>query len=481
MMRLHNVSFSYRERATFGGDGLAALTRVSLAIGPGEKIGLIGANGAGKSTLLRLIAGILRPTSGTYDTANMTRALLSLTAGFDSDLSGAHNVVMHGMLSGLSRQDAIRRIPAVTEMAGLGDAIHRRVATYSTGMRARLCFWTAMNLAADVMLIDEVLSVGDLAFREKSRDAMLNLMAGNRAVVIASHNLQFVESLCDRVIWLHEGRVRADGDSAAVIDNYRTFTSPPGDATPAAANGSPRQLFVCGPNRSGTTALARLLNANPNVIVGIERYRKRLMQLKDGDHRCLFSKDRYFTYFPTDTNVDFNTAHREETEVAKRKFDTALYVGDKVPQLYRRLQFVGSAFPNSYVIYIIRDPVNVAASWQRRAEANNDPWPHRNGYQQAVVEWNESIRFAMRAKQHLGNRLIFLSYDRLFGQRRWLVWRELMRRLQLSTKPDETTKRFLENAYRRASKKREFSPEILQYVSRSADYVTYAKLLAQVL
>ena len=480
-MRLDNVSFSYRERATFGGDGLAALSRVSLTIRPGEKVGLIGANGAGKSTLLRLMAGILQPTEGTCDAADMSRALLSLTAGFDSDLSGAHNVVMHGMLSGLSRQDAIQRIPVVTEMAGLGEAINRRVATYSTGMRARLCFWTAMNLNADVMLVDEVLSVGDLAFREKSRDAMLNLMAGNRAVVIASHNLPFVESLCDRVIWLHDGHVRADGDSAAVIDDYRTFISPPGDAEPLPAHGSPRQLFVCGPNRSGTTALARLLNANPNVVVGIERYRKRLMQLKHGDHRCLFAKDRYFTYLPSDTNVDFNTAHQEETETARRKFDAALYVGDKVPQLYRRLDIVGPAFPNCYVIYIIRDPVNVATSWQRRAEANNDPWPQRNGYQQAVVEWNESIRFAMRAKRHLGNRLILLSYDRLFGQRRWLVWRELMRRLQLPPKPDETTKRFLENAHRRANKKREFSAEILQYVSRSADYVTYAKLLAQVL
>lgn len=480
-MRLDNVSFSYRERATFGGDGLAALNRVSVAIRPAEKVGLIGANGAGKSTLLRLMAGILRPTSGTYDAANMSRALLSLTAGFDSDLSGAHNVVMHGMLSGLSRQDAIHRIPIVAEMAGLGDAIDRRVATYSTGMRARLCFWTAMNLNADVMLVDEVLSVGDLAFREKSRDAMLNLMSGNRSVVIASHNLPFIESLCDRVIWLHDGCVRADGDSAAVIDNYRAFISPPPDAEPLPAHGSPRQLFVCGPNRSGTTALARLLNANPNVIVGIERYRKRLMQVKDGDHRCLFSKDRYFTYLASDTNVDFNKAHHEETEKARRKFDAARYIGDKVPQLYRRLQFIEPAFPNCYVIFIIRDPVNVAASWQRRAEAENDPWPQRNGYQQAVIEWNESLRFAMRAKRHLGNRLILLSYDRLFGQRRWLVWRELMRRLQLSVKPDETTKRFLENAYRRAARKREASTDVLQYVSRSADYVTYAKLLGQVL
>lgn len=480
-MRLDDISFSYRDRAAFGGAGLTALEHVSLEIRPGEKIGLVGANGAGKSTLLRIMAGILRPLHGSYEPRGMSSALLSLTAGFDSDLSGGHNVVMHGMLSGLSRQAAIRRVPIVAESAGLGEAINRRVATYSTGMRARLCFWTAMNLDADIMLVDEVLSVGDLEFREKSREAMLDLMAGSRATVIASHNLAFIESLCDRTIWLHDGRIRADGDTLSVVDNYRTHSGPVTEAVPKQANQLPRQLFICGTNRSGTTALARLLNANPAVIVGIERYRKRLMQIKDGDHRSLFSKGRYFAYHADDTNVDFNAAHPEETEAARRKFDTALYVGDKIPQLYRRLQYIEAAFPDCRVVYIVRDPVNVATSWQRRAEAKNDPWPQRNGYQRAVIEWNESIRFAMRAKQHLGNRLIFLSYDRLFGQRRYLVWRELMRRLHLSTKPNESTRRFLENAARRASKKYESSAEILQYVSRSADYVTYAKLLAHVL
>lgn len=480
-MRLHDVSFSYRDRTTSGGDGLTALDGISLEIGPGEKVGLIGANGAGKSTLLRVMAGILRPGRGSYEPRNMSSALLSLTAGFDSDLTGAHNIVMHGMLSGLTRQDAIRRIPIVAETAGLRDAIDRRVATYSTGMRARLCFWTAMNLDADMLLVDEVLAVGDLEFREKSRDAMLKLMAGSRAAVIASHNLAFIESLCDRVIWLHGGRIKADGDTTSVIDHYRTHVSPPAEAVAATGNESPRQLFICGANRSGTTALARLLNANPGVVVGIERYRKRLMQLTDGDHRSLFSKQRFFTYMADDTNVDFNAAYPEETESARRKFDTALYIGDKVPQLYRRLQHIEAAFPDCRVLYIVRDPVHVAMSWQRRAEAQNDPWPQRNGYQQAVVEWNESIRFAMKATKHLGNRLTYLSYERLFGQRRYLVWRELMRRLSLPTKPNESTRRFFENSARRAGMKRESPAEILQYVSRSADYVTYAKLLARVL
>lgn len=479
-MRLDNVSFTYRERATFGGDGLAALNRVSVAIQPGEKVGLIGANGAGKSTLLRLMAGILRPTSGAYHSANMSRALLSLTAGFDSDLSGAHNVVMHGMLSGLSRQEAICRIPVVAEMAGLDEAINRRVATYSTGMRARLCFWTAMNLDADVMLVDEVLSVGDLEFRQKSRDAMLNLMAGDRAVIIASHNLPFVASLCERVIWLHEGRIRSDGDSDSVIENYRASLAPR-DSTPLTAIGEPRQLFVCGTPRSGTTALARALNTNPRIVVGIERYGRRLFKVPDGDHRSLFTNDRYFHYEPDDADTDFNAAHKDLTEASKRKFDTAVYVGDKVPRLYRRLSFINTAFPNCVVVYIIRNPIHVAASWQKRAERSNDRWPQRNGFQEATIEWNASIQLALEARKLLRSRLILLSYERVFGNRRIPVWRELMRRLELPTAPNESTRRFLDNAFRRATIGRQPPSEVLQYVSRSADYIGYSRFLAHVL
>ena len=126
------------------------------------------------------------------------------------------------------------------------------------------------------------------------------------------------------------------------------------------------------------------------------------MQIKYGDHRHLFCRDRYFSYHVDDTNVNFNIARRLETEEAKSKFDSAIYVGDKVPQLYRRLRHIDEAFPGCTVIYIVRDPLHVASSWQRRADANNDPWPERNGFQQAVVEWNESLRFALRARSHLG-------------------------------------------------------------------------------
>ena len=475
-MLLKDVSFSYRERAAFRSDGLAALKGISLEIKPGEKIGLIGANGAGKSTLLRLIAGILQPTSGLCDARSMTRALLSLTAGFDTDLSGAHNVVMHSMLSGMSRQEAIRRIPVVAEVAGLGDAIDRRVATYSNGMRARLCFWTAMNLNADLMLIDEVLSVGDQEFRDKSRTAILDLMAGNRAVVIASHNLTFLKNLCDRLIWLHGGRVHADGDSADVAASYRSVV-----ARRAPNRPEKRQLFVCGTPRSGTTALARLLNTHPRIVVGIERYGTRLLRARaTANQRALFAKERYFRFEPGDATGDFNAAYSKLSERSSSKFDAARYVGDKVPRLYRRLDFLDSAFPGCVVVYIVRNPIHVALSWQKRAERANDRWPETNGYQAATIEWNESIALAMQARRAYGPRLILVSYERLFGPHRSKVWQHLKRRLDLPAKPDQLSRRFLDNAYQRARESREPPTHVLRYVSRNADYIAYRRVLQDV-
>ena len=188
-MQLTNVSVNYRERARVGSAGVSALTDISLRLGRGEKLGIIGANGAGKSTLLRVMAGVLRPNAGSCDAEGMSTSLLSLTAGFDPELSGTRNIVMHGMLMGLGKQEAAARIPAIVEASGLGDAIHRRVSTYSNGMRARLCFWTAMNLGADLMLIDEVLAVGDAEFRRKSQQAMEGLLTSNTGVVLVSHNV----------------------------------------------------------------------------------------------------------------------------------------------------------------------------------------------------------------------------------------------------------------------------------------------------
>ena len=221
-MRLADVSVTYSERGLFSSvEKVKALRGVSLSIARGEKVGVVGANGSGKSTLLRVMSGVLRPDAGVVDHEGMSVALLSLNAGFDAELSGARNIVMHGMLMGLTRREAAARVEPVMRMSGLGDAIHRRVGTYSNGMRGRLCFCTAINLNPDVLLLDEIFSVGDQAFRQTSEQAMMERFRQDKAVVFVSHGVAMMKRVCDRAIWLDGGAIAAAGTVEEVIAGYR--------------------------------------------------------------------------------------------------------------------------------------------------------------------------------------------------------------------------------------------------------------------
>lgn len=221
-MKLSNVTVVFSDGSPFrGADDVTALHDISIRVAPGDKIGVLGSNGAGKSTLLRVMAGVLKPNAGTVEDEGMVSALLSLSAGFDPELSGVRNIVMHGMLMGLTRREATSRVPQVAEMCGIGDAIHRRVSTYSTGMRGRLCFSTAINLSPDVLLLDEIFSIGDQDFRQKSEKIMLERFQEDKAIVYVAHNLNMLKRVCPRAIWLDEGRIRAQGPVDEVIAEYR--------------------------------------------------------------------------------------------------------------------------------------------------------------------------------------------------------------------------------------------------------------------
>ena len=226
-MTLDDVSVVYSDLGLVSATPqVVALNGVSLRIAPGDKLGVVGANGAGKSTLMRVIAGVLKPDKGRVDNEGMSSGLLSLHAGFDGELSGERNIVMHGMLTGLTLRQARARVAAVAEMSGLGDALCRRTSTYSTGMRARLCFATAISLDPDVLLLDEIFSVGDREFRETSERVMMERFKGKKAIVYVSHNVNMMQRLCERAVWLDGGVVRAQGPVADVVAAYRNQKKP---------------------------------------------------------------------------------------------------------------------------------------------------------------------------------------------------------------------------------------------------------------
>jgi homopolymeric O-antigen transport system ATP-binding protein len=204
---LIDVGVRYRRRGNIlkRSSYYQALQGVNLEINPGETLGILGRNGAGKSTLLRVISGILKPDSGRVINNNCTVSLLALQAGFDPVLNGRENAVLSGMLQGVSRRDMHRKLDEINDYAELGEFFDEPVRTYSTGMRARLGFAIATITRPDVLLIDEVLSVGDQEFRKKSERTIVNKIRSGQSVVLVTHSLTQSELLCDRIVHIESG------------------------------------------------------------------------------------------------------------------------------------------------------------------------------------------------------------------------------------------------------------------------------------
>lgn len=199
---------------------LWALSDVSLRLGQGESVGLIGHNGAGKTTVLKLIAGITRPTRGKVTRAGRVASLINLGAGFHPELTGRENIFLNGVILGLSRHEVRQRFEQIVEFADLDDYLDTPLKRYSSGMYARLGFAVAAHVDPDVLLVDEVLSVGDVAFQDRSIRKMLSFRDSGRAILFVSHNLSAVEMMCQRTIWLDHGVVRAEGLTADVVRAY---------------------------------------------------------------------------------------------------------------------------------------------------------------------------------------------------------------------------------------------------------------------
>ena len=200
---------------------LFTLTDFDLRVGKGESVALIGTNGSGKSTALRLLAGIYKPTSGSVQTFGRVGAVIELGAGFHMELTGAENIEIYAGLMGLSRMQFALRFQEIVEFAGLWKYIDIPVKYYSSGMQARLAFSVALCVQPDILLLDEVLAVGDKGFQEKCLNHLRMFHSQGGTMVIASHSFDLVRDLCSRAVWLDEGAIRMDGEVDAVLEAYQ--------------------------------------------------------------------------------------------------------------------------------------------------------------------------------------------------------------------------------------------------------------------
>ena len=201
-----------------------ALKGVSFEIEEGKILGIIGKNGAGKSTMLRAIAGIFSPDKGKIDLHGRSISLLSIGVGFNKKLTGRENIYLSGMLLGFSEEEIAAKEKEIIDFADIGDFIRKPVKTYSSGMYSKLAFAITAILETDIMLIDEVLSVGDAKFKEKSYNKMKELISDEtRTVIIVSHSLGTIKELCDEVLWLNDGEVVMKGKAEEVIPKYEEF------------------------------------------------------------------------------------------------------------------------------------------------------------------------------------------------------------------------------------------------------------------
>jgi ABC-type polysaccharide/polyol phosphate transport system ATPase subunit len=202
-------------------DEMWAVRQATFQVAPGEVVGLLGHNGSGKSTLLRLAAGILKPTEGRISVDGRVAPMLELGTGFDPELSGRDNVFLNGALMGYSRRDVAKKLDRIIEFSELGDFIHMPVKNYSSGMLARLGFAIASDVEPDVLMIDEILSVGDERFQAKCKKRMEAIRASGCTILFVSHDMTSVATICSRALVLDHGRIVFDGPVKQAIEAYR--------------------------------------------------------------------------------------------------------------------------------------------------------------------------------------------------------------------------------------------------------------------
>jgi len=200
-----------------------ALRDISFTLEKGDSLGIVGLNGSGKSTLLKIVSGILKPTKGTVETCGSIAPLIELGAGFDANLSARENIYLNGAILGYSRAYMSERFDEIIEFAELQDFVDTAVKNYSSGMVARLAFAVATMTKPDILIADEILSVGDFLFQEKCEKRMAELLSGGTTVILVSHSIEQIERMCNKVAWLDHGHLRRLGPTKEVTAEYRKF------------------------------------------------------------------------------------------------------------------------------------------------------------------------------------------------------------------------------------------------------------------
>ncbi|MGO8971218.1 MAG: ABC transporter ATP-binding protein [Myxococcaceae bacterium] len=266
----------------------AALRDISITIPRGRTVGLVGRNGSGKSTLLKLVTGIYRPTRGTVEVNGRISALLELGAGFHPDFSGRENITVNGIILGMSRRDIRDRMDEIIAFSELGDFIDEPVRTYSSGMYARLAFSVATHVDPDLLIIDEILSVGDEHFSRKSTAKMEEFRRAGKTILLVTHDLGSLESHCDEAAWLDGGALKAYGDPAFVVSEYRKAVAEsevqvettPGQAVLAPVHSAGRQ-----PRTGPPAAVGRRWGTFDAEVTSVR------LRLPDGGERAVFTDE----------------------------------------------------------------------------------------------------------------------------------------------------------------------------------------------
>lgn len=239
-------------------------------------------------------------------------------------------------------------------------------------------------------------------------------------------------------------------------------------------------LFVCGVGRSGTTALCEALNLHDDIVLGVERYKYKMIGAGFPEHpERLFEKERFFSYEEEDTNIRMDSKECKGIyERAYEKFDNAVFVGDKTPGLYKVLPSLARGFPDCKVIYILRDPITVAFSWQNRADKGRPSWPAHNDYKASVIEWNRSLKIISSAREAWGDNMMLVNYETTFGLEAHALFPNLLEKLELDRKLTPDLQSFLDKSIQAAQRVRNVPDHIVEHVTEHADFGCFERLKA---